>query len=291
MSGGNVIEIVGRGQFSKDVVKASESMLVVVDFWASWCGPCRMLAPILDKVVESFGGKVRLAKVNTEEPENEALAMEYNIRGIPAVKFFRGGRVVGEFVGVQPEWHVRKLIQSVLPTEKDNLVARARKLLGEGKAEEAEPLLRKALESDARDPGACLELAKILLARNNLDDARELLIRISVQDEKEYREAEGLLAQLEFISHCRMAGNRSEVMKKLAAEPDNMEWKMGAANCLVAEGKYREAMEEYLAVMQRDKKFHDEAPRKMMLRVFAIVGPRSALADEYRDRMAKLLYS
>lgn len=291
MADENMIEISGPEQFKRDVIGAPPDKVVVVDFWASWCGPCRMLGPVVERVVDSFAGKVRLAKVNVEQPENEQLSVQFGIRGIPAVKIFRGGEIVGEFVGAQPEAQVRKFIQAALPTQQDDILSRAKALAAEGKEAEAEPLFRRILESDQRHPAACLEMAKITLKRGDYDAARDHLIRISVQDEREYREAEGLLARLEFVAHCKLAGNRSEVLKRLSAEPNNPELKMAWGNCLAAEEKYREAMEHYLGVMARDKKFGDEAARKAMLRIFAIIGPRSALADEYRDKMAKILYS
>lgn len=285
------MDVVGQTQFEQQVINASHHGPVVVDFWASWCGPCRVLGPVLDRVVTSYGGKMTLVKINVEEPANESLSTAFNIRGIPAVKIFHKGVVAREFVGALPESEIRKHLNAVMPSEADEWVNQARARQQQGELGESETLLRKALTASPSHAGANLELARILVGKRQLDEARESLSRVGMEHAREYEEAQGILARLEFMAACQQNGPAEELEKKIAADPNDLEARMRLGHCLAAREHYPEAMEQYLAVMKRNKRFEDESPRKSMLRIFSILGQRHPLVEDYRKRMASILYS
>jgi putative thioredoxin len=156
---------VSERDFQTAVIERSHTVPVVVDFWAEWCGPCRQLGPVLERAVAARGGKIELAKLDVDA--NPLLAQTYRIQGIPAVKAFRDGRVAAEFVGAQPPAAVERFLDSLLPSEADELIARA-----------DEDSLRRALELEPTRADAALPLARLLLARGERDEALELLSRI-----------------------------------------------------------------------------------------------------------------
>lgn len=277
---------VSEKDFENSVLKASEIRPVVVDFWAPWCGPCRVLGPLLEKIAGENTGRLVLAKVNVDQ--DPGLADSFGIRGIPAVKAFRNREIVDEFTGALPESEVRSFFSALLPTEADEAADRARKLEQEGKLEQAEEAYRSALSVDPRHGRALVSLAKILEARN--EEGEALRLAESVVGEPEEAEADRIAARL----RLRRGVHKDEeegFRKRVQSDPSDLEARLALARLLAAREEYEEALEELLQILRRNRSFRDGEAQKTMLEIFEAVGPRSPLAEKYRTEMAKLIFS
>jgi putative thioredoxin len=260
--------------FDEAVLRASSTQPVVVDFWAPWCGPCHQLSPILERAAARHADEVRVAKLNVDEAP--AIAQRYGVRGIPAVKAFRDGRVAAEFTGVQPEPAVEQFFASILPTAADRLAAAA----GSAAGAERERLLREALEADPGHRGAVLGLARLAAERGELDEARSLLARIPADDD-----VRTLLAELALAGQGE--GVDVEALRAAAADGDPAAaLQLGSA--LAARGEHAEAVEHLLAAVADPE--HREAAREALLAVFAVVGEGSDLVRSGRRRLAAALF-
>jgi putative thioredoxin len=272
--------------FEREVIQASNERPVVVDFWAPWCAPCRMLAPILEKVIGEHKGDVVLAKVNIDE--SPQLAARFQVQSIPLVIGFRRGRPVAEFSGVQPEPAVQKFVQQLLPTEADRCVVEADALAGSdpGRAEE---LYRKALLLDRRHESALLGLARLLIARRADDEALTLLEEIGSSG-PEGEAAERLRGLASLRQLAQPFGSEDELRKRFEKDPNgaNLRYELGCV--LAAHERYPEALEMLLAAGERDPDLGRSKVREAMVKVFHIVGVRSPLADEYREKLSTMLY-
>jgi putative thioredoxin len=275
-----VIEV-GDADFETAVLKRSETTPVVVDFWAPWCGPCRALGPLLERLAAEHQGAFILAKVNVDEAP--AVSQAFGIQSIPAVKGFRDGMLVGEFVGAQPEATVRKLLELVLPTAADGLVARAATLAPEA----AEAALREALELEPRHARALLELARIVAARGDTPGALQLLERVSPPSPL-VGESERLAAELRMRTDG--GGDQAALRARIAADPNDLAARLDLGRTLAALGKHEDALAELLDVVRRDRHFADDGARKAMVDLFAVLGPDHPLTERYRNELAKALF-
>ncbi len=272
--------------FQARVLEASRSTPVLVDFWAPWCAPCRALGPELERIVRELGGRVLLAKLNTDE--EPAVASAFGIRGIPAVKLFRDGRVVGEFTGALPGEAIRRFLRTHLPSPAEDLVAEADRLRLGGDAAAAETAYRKALEVDPGNSRAWLGLGIVLGERGEISEAVEWLEKAADSDDADTAaEAKAVLGRMRFVERCPEKGAGGSTTAGETEDPGAL---IDRANCLAAEGRYREALDLLLESVDRDPKLRDEAARRTMLEIFDVVGPRSELAEEYRSRLSRILF-
>jgi len=263
---------VSDASFQRDVVDRSKTTPVVVDFWAPWCGPCRTLGPMLERLTAEAGGSFVLAKINVDD--NPRLSSRYGIQGIPAVKGFRGGRVVAEFVGAQPEPNVRRFLKQLVPDE-------ATGLLEAGRWPEAEAALRKALAAQPGKPDLVLGLARALIGQGQGCEARELLAQVTAAPELATAEALKPLAQ--FL--CEADAER---LLEDGHEP--LEAQFWQAARLAARGQFAASMDGLLDILRKDKRFRKDEPRRIMLAMFAWLGENSNLSHEYRRELASALF-
>jgi putative thioredoxin len=282
---------VTSSDFDRIVVEGSRERPVLVDFWAPWCGPCRALAPILDKLAAEFAGRFTLAKLNTDEAPD--VAGRYGIRSIPCCKLFVDGAVVDEFVGVLPEGQLRAFLAGALPSPAAPHVASAVGRLVAGDAQGALADLDRAAALDADDEDMLLTRVEALAALGRTADAQAIVEALEspqrqrsrpVRDEARLASAKakaalggGAAADLDALAHAA------------AAEPADCAAKLAYAQALAARGEYEAALREYLAVVAADRAHGDDAGRKGMLNVFAVLGNDSDLVRRYRRELAAVI--
>ena len=279
---------VNEKDFEQDVLERSYSVPVVLDFWAPWCGPCRAIGPVLEKLADEQAGKFVLAKVNVDE--NPALAQSFQISSIPAVKAVKEGAIANEFLGALPEPAIREFVEGLIPSEADSLAQQGQDLQEQGKDQGAESLYRAALSKDERQPKALLGLARLLAGKEEHADALALLGRIP-PNAREHDAAQQLAAQIRVKQTGANAGEEAAYREKIEADPNDLDARFELAQILAASTRYEEALVEYLEIVKKDRAFRDEGARKAMLEIFEVVGARSELADRFRSELAKVLFS
>ena len=271
--------------FESVVIEGSKRVPVVVDFWAPWCGPCRALKPVLEKLAGEYGGKFVLAKVNSDE--NHELATRYGVRGIPSVKAFVNGALVDEFSGALPEGAVREFIDRLLPSPAEILRARAAQSAAAGRPDEALMLLREALSAEPGNARVRVDMAEVLLDRGQAAEAEKILQALGPFERDEPRAAQ-LLAKLRFAGAT--GSSVADLRRRVTDDPADLAARLRLAHVLVTEGQYREAMDELLEVIHRERGFDDDAARKTLLAVFNLLGNQGELVAEYRRKLARALH-
>jgi putative thioredoxin len=275
------VKEVGASEFQREVLDRSRSVAVVVDFWAPWCGPCRTLGPVLEREVAALAGRVELVKVNTDE--NPELAGQFDIQGIPAVKAFRDGQVVSEFVGAQPAATIRKWLADLTPSGDAQTIERAEQLLAEGKTAEAEPLLRALTTSQEVRDRALVGLARALIAKGQTGEVEKLLAVVNPQSPAA-DQIPALRRHLQFAADALAFGGEDAARAALDRNEKDLDARWALASAYAARGDFAQALEEFLDLVTRSRKFRDDGARLAMLAIFEILGGND-LAREYRRRL------
>ena len=275
---------VSSATFEREVLEASKEAPVVVDFWAPWCGPCRSLGPVLEKLAAAYAGRFKLAKINSDE--NQDLAAAFGVRSIPTVIGFRDGRPVSQFLGAVPESQARAFIDQLLPSPSQIEQARAARLRAAGDPAAAAEALRKALDLDAANDAARLDLAEILIELGRPAEAEPLLDAVRPDVDLEARVA-ALRAAAAF---ARSGADESGLRQKLAADPADHDARLALAGAYAGKKRYREALDELLEIVRRQRDWKDGAARKQALNIFNLAGDQPELVSEYRRKLASALY-
>ncbi len=278
MSGSEHIRDVDESTFEAEVLLRSHEIPVAVDFWAAWCGPCRTLSPLLERLTVEAGGAFRLAKVDVDANPN--LAVRYGVRGIPVVKGFRGGEVVAEFVGVQPEHLVRRFLQTLAPSAESIGLERARSLLATRHWPEAEQAFRSLLAEEGQNGAAALGLLKSLLMQGKGREAETILG--GFPSGPEWPQAERLKPLAQALAESEMDG---------ASLPDApLEAAFVHAASLIQRGNLPAAMDGMVDILRQDKNFRKGQARQVLLGLFVLLGDEDPLTRQYRDELASILF-
>ena len=278
---------VNEADFDQKVIQASFEKVVVVDFWAAWCGPCRMLGPILEQVVTALGDRAVLAKVDVDR--NQTLAVDYQVRGIPAVKIFKDGRVANEFVGALPRAEIEAILKPLAPDENDDLMKQADALAERGDAIGAAGLYERVLQARPDDEPATVGLARAYLSLKRHARVRELAERVQ-EGSPVYDRARALLKQVAFAESCQTAGGRAACAQRVAASPDDLDARFDLAACCAAEGDYEASLASWLYVVERKKGFRDGAAKEAMVSIFHLLGQNHPTVGDYPQRLYRALY-
>jgi putative thioredoxin len=275
--------------FMADVIEASQTTPVIVDFWATWCGPCKQLGPALEKAVEAAKGAVKLVKIDVDK--NPAIAGQLRIQSIPTVYAFVEGRPVDGFQGALPESQVKQFVERLIgPPETgeiDDILAMAAESLQLGDLGGAAQAYAQALQIDPHNVKAIAGMARLYLQNGDAERAGEL-IAMAPADAKD--------AELDSVrTAIKLAGAASSetaaLEQRLKANPDDHETRLELAKALAANGAYDQAADQLLHIIQRDREWNDQAARKQLLEVFEAAGPTSDVAKQGRKRLSSILFS
>ena len=280
-----VIEVTDQ-TFDAEVLERSRTTPVVVDFWAAWCGPCRVLGPVLEKLAAEFQGAFILAKVDVDRNPN--LAMRYRVQGIPAVKAFADGKLAGEFTGALPEPQVRKFIRKLIPSQADLYARQGYEWEMNNQPAMAVTNYRQALAEQPDHYPAMVGLGRTLLKQGEVDEAIAVLERIP-DGLPEKQVANALLATARFRQHAD--GHTEEDLRaRLQADPADVASRYALASLLAVEQRFEEALQEFLEVVRRDRRYNDDGARKAMLALFTTIGEEHPLTQLYRRELANVLF-
>jgi putative thioredoxin len=283
---GTAAHAVTTATFEDAVIRRSFTVPVVADFWAPWCGPCRMLSPILERLAARSDGAWELATIDIDqEPE---LAQRYRVQSIPAVVGFREGKPAAQFIGAQPEPMVLRFLQQLLPSAADAQASEGDRLAQRGDLVGAQAAFRQALSEQPTNPRALLGLARLLVEEDPVE-AEQLVERIA-PNAAEGLAAAALLARIRFQREAPSLLPADQAERALAADPTDSSARWALAVRAAADGAYETALEHFLAIVSRDRRYRDDGARKAILAIFEILGPDDPTTQSFRRRLASALY-
>jgi putative thioredoxin len=273
--------------FERDVIEASRDLPVLVDFWAPWCGPCRALGPLLEKLERESGGRWRLVKVNSDE--NPELSAQFGVRSIPFVVAFVDGKPVSHFLGAQPEGAIRAFVDKLVPDPSEIELRRARDALAGGQPSAAEDHLRNAIALDPSNDAARLDMVGLLVERGDLGAARGQWALLSPKAAQASGYA-ATAARLEASERAATLPAADDLARRIEADPGNLAARLDLAEVHIAGRDFRPALEQLLEIVRRDRGFGDDIGRRKMLAVFGMASGDPDLVSEFRRRLSATLY-
>ena len=283
-------------EFAEDVIVSSQEVPVIVDFWAEWCGPCKQLGPIIEKIVLEKAGSVKLVKIDIEKsPE---IAQQLQVQSIPAVFAFINGQPIDGFVGAQPESQIRSFIERVIkksggtePSPLEQALSQAENLLKTGDTRNAGALYSQILQQQSENTLAISGLAKCLMAEGKIDAARELIDEVP-SDKIDDPDIRSVRAGLELAGDGAEAAHQSEILKKeILADPENYQARYDLALALFAKGNKEDAVDNLLFIIKKNREWNDDAARKQLVKIFDALGAEDPATLYGRQQLSLILFS
>ena len=281
--------------FVKDVIEESKRQPVLIDFWAPWCGPCRQLTPILEKVVHAAKGKVKLVKMNIDE--HPAIPGQMGIQSIPAVIAFVNGQPADGFMGAVPESQVTAFINKLtagMPGAGEpntaEILKEAEAVLAEGDPATAASIYAEVLAADATNIAALAGLAKCYMATGAIEQAKQTLAMVP-ESKRNDAAVKAVQVSIDLAEQAKAVGPVTELEQKVAANPLDHQARFDLATALNAGGKRSEATGQLLEIVKRDRKWNDDGARKQLVQFFEAWGPTDEATVEGRKRLSTILFS
>lgn len=283
-----------QARFVADVIEASKTVPILVDFWAPWCGPCKQLGPAIERAVKQAGGAVRLVKINVDE--NQAIAQQMRIQSIPAVYAFYNGQPVDGFMGAKPEGEIKAFIQALIDktgssaSPLDAVIEQAEELLANGDHKTAGQIFAEVLAQDRENIRAIAGMARCQLDAGDVDAARVTLSLVPPSKENE-EAIVSVKAAIELAGAPSDAGEIEKLQKAVAADEKDYQARFDLATALNAAGRRQEAIDELLTLIKLDRNWNDEAARKQVLTFFEAWGQTDPDTVAGRRKLSTVLFS
>jgi putative thioredoxin len=272
--------------FQQEVIDASMQIPVLVDFWAPWCGPCKQLSPLLEKLEAQYGGRVKVVKVDTDAEQQ--LGQHFRVQSLPTVYAFVNGQPVDQFQGLKTEAQVKAFIDKLMPNPADLEFEQAMQLVQAGQIAEAVPFIKKAIALDPSFDDARLTYAQILMQQDEAGAAVEQLNALSAAAKADPQSQEIIQAAQAMLANRKVPG-LPEVEARIAANPKDLAARLELAQHLIAHKAWEDALEQLIAIVTTDRTFQDDIGRKTMIDVFAKAESQPQLVSAWRRRLSSAL--
>lgn len=293
-AGKDLIKDTTTATFIADVIEASKSVPVLVDFWATWCGPCKQLGPILEKVVRESKGAVRMVKVDVDR--NQDLAMQLRVQSVPMVYAFKDGRAIDAFVGAQSESQIKAFVARLTAGQMPEgpstaeLIAEALALLAEGDTETAAQAFQQVLAEEPENAAAVAGLLRCLITAGDVEGAKRSLAHLPETLARQ-PEIAAVRSALELAEQANAAGPTADLRRRLSDNPDDLQVRFDLAMAYYATGEHEAAVDELLEIFRRNRAWNDDAARKQLVKFFEAFGPKHPLTVSGRRRLSSLMFA